>query len=280
MSQKDMTMESRKDRTEDKAEDSLKGKTALVTGGSRGIGRAISIALARRGVSVCIGYAGNDAAAEETERQCLAACAASTAAEKGAADPIRFLTCKADVSTEDGADQLVSCALQAFGHLDIVVNCAGITRDGLLLMMKAEDFDAVINTNLRGTCFVCKAASRSMIRHRSGRIINISSVVGLHGNAGQTSYAASKAGVIGFTKSLAKELASRGITVNAVAPGWIATDMTAAMTEEAKKKAEAAVPLGRIGKPEDVAEAVVFLASDSASYITGQVLGVDGGMGM
>lgn len=264
-------------------------KTALVTGGSRGIGRAICVALAKRGISVCIGYAGNEKAAAETLSLCEEAATEAESrngnnigepADTAAEEQQKFITCGADVSTEDGASKLVSETVKTFGHLDILVNCAGITRDGLLMMMKPEDFDSVIATNLRGTFLVCKAASRVMLKRRYGRIINISSVVGIHGNAGQTDYAASKAGVIGFTKSLAKEIASRGITVNAIAPGMIETDMTAAMTDQAKEAAEKAIPLGRIGKAEDVAAAAIFLASDEASYITGQVLGVDGGMGM
>ena len=248
-------------------------KTAVVTGGSRGIGRAICLAFAGRGISVVIGFAGRRDAAEETARLCREAAS-------HAADAPRFITCQADVSTEDGAGLLMDTAKKEFGRVDILVNCAGITRDGLLMMLRPEDFDAVIDTNLRGTFLTCRAVSRMMLKQRSGRIINISSVVGVHGNAGQTDYAASKAGVIGFTKSLAKEIASRGIMVNAVAPGIIATDMTAAMTDKAKEEAAASIPLKRIGSPEDVAAAVVFLASEEASYITGQVLCVDGGMGM
>lgn len=250
----------------------MNSRTAVVTGGSRGIGRAICTALAGRGVSVVIGYAGNREAAEETARLCREA-AAHTAAP-------RFIVCGADVSTEEGAGLLIDTAKEEFGRVDILVNCAGITRDGLLMMIRPEDFDAVIAANLRGTYLTCRAVSRLMLKQRSGRIINISSVVGIHGNAGQTNYAASKAGVIGFTKSLAKEIASRGITVNAVAPGMIETDMTAVMTDKAKEAAAAAIPLKRFGKPEDVAETVLFLASEESSYITGQVLCVDGGMGI
>ena len=225
------------------------GKTAVVTGGSRGIGRAVCLELAKGGANVVLCYAGNEAAAQETVAACEAA----------------------------GAKAL---AVKTFGRIDILVNNACITRDGLLMMMKESDFDDVISANLRGTFLCMKAVSRTMMKQRYGRIVNLSSVVGLRGNAGQVNYAASKAGVVGMTKSLAKELASRGVTVNAVAPGFIATDMTAAMTDAAKEATLAAIPMSRLGAPEDVARAVAFLASDEAAYITGQVLAVDGGMSM
>ena len=242
-------------------------KTAVVTGGSRGLGRAICLELARCGANVVLCYAGNEAAANET----VAACESLGA---------RAVAIRCDVSKEDEVKALMDAALKTFGRIDILVNNAGITRDGLLMMMKPEDFDAVIAANLRGTFLCMKAVARQMVKQRYGRIVNLSSVVGLHGNAGQVNYAASKAGVIGMTKSLAKELASRGVTVNAVAPGFIATDMTAAMTDAAKEATLAAIPMSRLGAPEDVARAVAFLASDEAAYITGQVLAVDGGMSM
>ena len=243
------------------------GKTAVVTGGSRGIGRAVCLELAKGGANVVLCYAGNESAASET----VSACEALGA---------KALAVKCDVSDGAQVKNLMDEAVKAFGRIDILVNNAGITRDGLLMMMKEEDFDAVISSNLRGTFLCMKAVSRLMMKQRCGRIVNLSSVVGLRGNAGQVNYAASKAGVIGMTKSLAKELASRGVTVNAVAPGFIDTDMTAAMTEAAKTATLAAIPMQRLGKPEDVAKAVAFLASDGAAYITGQVLAVDGGMAM
>ena len=243
------------------------GKTAVVTGGSRGIGRAVCLELAKGGANVVLCYAGNESAASET----VSACEALGA---------KALAVKCDVSDGAQVKNLMDEAVKAFGRIDILVNNAGITRDGLLMMMKEEDFDAVISSNLRGTFLCMKAVSRLMMKQRCGRIVNLSSVVGLRGNAGQVNYAASKAGVIGMTKSLAKELASRGVTVNAVAPGFIDTDMTAAMTEAAKTATLAAIPMQRLGKSEDVAKAVAFLASDGAAYITGQVLAVDGGMAM
>ena len=243
------------------------GKTAVVTGGSRSIGRAVCLELAKGGANVVLCYAGNETAANET----VSACEALGA---------KALAVKCDVADSAQVKALMDEAVKAFGRIDILVNNAGITRDGLLMMMKEDDFDAVISANLRGTFLCMKAVSRLMMKQRYGRIVNLSSVVGLRGNAGQVNYAASKAGVIGMTKSLAKELASRGVTVNAVAPGFINTDMTAAMTEAAKTATLAAIPMQRLGAPEDVARAVAFLASDSAAYITGQVLAVDGGMAM
>ena len=243
------------------------GKTAVVTGGSRGLGRAVCLELAKGGANVVFCYAGNEAAAKET----TAACEALGA---------KALAVQCDVAKADEVKALMDAAVKEFGRIDILVNNAGITRDGLLMMMKEEDFDAVIAANLKGTFLCMKAISRIMMKQRYGRIVNLSSVVGLRGNAGQVNYAASKAGVVGMTKSLAKELASRGVTVNAVAPGFIATDMTAAMTDAAKEATLASIPLQRLGAPEDVAHAVAFLASDEAAYITGQVLCVDGGMAM
>ena len=243
------------------------GKTAVVTGGSRGIGRAVCLELARGSANVVLCYAGNENAASET----VAACEALGA---------KALAVQCSVADAEAVKALMDTALKAFGRIDILVNNAGITRDGLLMMMKEDDFDAVIDTNLKGTFLCMKAVARQMVKQRHGRIVNLSSVVGLHGNAGQVNYAASKAGVIGMTKSLAKELASRGVTVNAVAPGFIETDMTAAMPEAAKTATLAAIPMGRMGAPEDIARTVAFLASDEAAYITGQVIAVDGGMSM
>ena len=243
------------------------GKTAVVTGGSRGIGRAVCLELAAGGANVVLCYAGNEAAARET----VAACEALGA---------KALAVRCDVADAAQVKALMDAAVQAFGAIHILVNNAGITRDGLLMLMKEEDFDAVINANLKGTFLCMKAVARLMMKQKYGRIVSMSSVVGLRGNAGQMNYAASKAGVIGLTKSMAKELATRGITVNAVAPGFIATDMTAAMPEAAKTATLASIPMQRLGAAEDVAKAVAFLASDDAAYITGQVLAVDGGMAM
>ena len=243
------------------------GKTAVVTGGSRGIGRAVCLELAKGGANVVLCYAGNESAANDA----VAACEALGA---------KALAVRCDVADAGEVKALVDTAVKAFGRVDILVNNAGITRDGLLLTMREEDFDAVVATNLRGTFLCMKAVARPMMRQRYGRIVNLSSVVGLRGNAGQVNYAASKAGVVGMTKSLAKELASRNVTVNAVAPGFIETDMTAAMPESAKTATLAAIPMQRLGAAEDVARAVAFLVSDEAAYITGQVLAIDGGMSM
>ena len=246
---------------------SLTGKTAIVTGGSRGIGRAICLKLAAQGANLVINYAGNDAAAEETRSLCL---------EHG----VQAVLVKGSVADPEVARQLAETAQKEFGSIDILVNNAGITRDNLLMRMSDEEFDAVIETNLKGAFYCMRAVTRPMMRQRSGRIINISSVVGIAGNAGQVNYAASKAGVIGMTKSLARETASRGMTVNAVAPGFIRTDMTDVLGDSVKEGILGNIPLGKFGEAEDVANAVLFLASDEAAYITGQVLSVDGGMAM
>lgn len=245
----------------------FRGKTAVVTGGSRGIGRAICLELAKGGANVALCYTSAEAGARETAALCEA-CGVSAIA----------LRC--DVSSEEEVKNLMETAVREFGRIDILVNNAGITRDGLLMGMKEADFDAVCSINLKGSFLCMKAVSRMMMKQRYGRIINISSVVGLHGNAGQMNYAASKAGVIGMTKSMAKELGSRGITVNAVAPGFIDTDMTAQMPQKVREGLLDEIPAKRIGTAQDVAYAVAFLADDSAAYITGQVLCVDGGMGM
>ena len=245
----------------------LDGKTALVTGASRGIGRAIALCLAAEGARVAINYAGNVKAAEEVK--------AAIEAAGGTA-----ILCQADIADSAAVEAMVANVVKEFGTIDILVNNAGITRDTLLMRMKDEDFAKVLDTNLKGVFYCTKAVSKLMMKKRSGRIINMASVVGLVGNAGQTNYAAAKAGVIGFSKSAARELASRGITVNVVAPGFIGTDMTAVLPEAVKEKTLAGIPLGKMGEPEDVANAVLFLASDQASYITGQVVHVDGGMVM
>jgi 3-oxoacyl-[acyl-carrier protein] reductase len=246
---------------------SLKDRIAVVTGGSRGIGRAIAMTLAAAGATVVVNYQRNAAAADETV-------AAITAAD-GAA-----ISIQADVSVSADVERLFKTVLDQYGTVDILVNNAGITRDTLLLRMKEDDFDTVIDTNLRGVYLCTKAALRPMTRARSGRIINIASVVGLIGNAGQSNYAAAKAGIIGFTRAVAREMASRGITVNAVAPGYIETELTAGLGEQVRAAILEAIPLGRLGTPQDVANLVCFLASDAAAYITGQTLTVDGGMVM
>ena len=245
----------------------LVGKVALVTGGSRGIGRAIALKLAKNGADVAINYAGNTAAAEEV---------------KAAIEQMgrKALLIQCSVADTDGVQAMVNQVVKELGRLDILVNNAGITRDGLLMRMKEADWDDVMNTNLKGVYNCSKAVMRTMMKQKSGRIVNMASVVGEMGNAGQANYAAAKAGVIGFTKSLAKEVASRGITVNAIAPGFIATDMTRVLSDDQKAEMARTIPLGRAGQPEDVANAVLFLASEGAAYITGQVLNVDGGMVM
>ena len=244
---------------------SLNGQTALVTGASRGIGRAVALALAAEGAEVVVNYASSPEAAE--------AVVAEIQAKGGSAYAL-----KADVSDEASVDDLIKTVLKRSERIDVLVNNAGITRDGLLMRMKTEDWQAVINLNLTGVFLCTRAVTRPMLKQRSGRIINITSVVGLMGNAGQANYAAAKAGVVGLTRSSAKEMASRGITVNAVAPGFIATDMTKDLEADAILSA---IPLGRFGSPDQVAGAVRFLAADpAAAYITGQVLQVDGGMVM
>lgn len=245
----------------------LKGKAALVTGASRGIGRAIAIALAEAGADVVVNYAGSESAAADTAR------AIEALGRKA-------VLAKADVGKAAEAEQLVKTALDTFGKLDILVNNAGITRDNLLMRMKEEEFDQVIETNLKGVYNCLKAVTRPMMKQRSGTIINISSVVGVLGNAGQANYVAAKAGVIGLTKSAARELASRGITVNCVAPGFIETDMTDKLTGEMKSSMLAQIPLAKLGQPEDIARVVTFLAGEGASYMTGQTIHVDGGMVM
>lgn len=249
------------------AENEILTRTAIVTGGSRGIGRAVCVALAKQGVQVVVNYCHGEQAANETVALCEQA-------------GVKAIAVQADVSTAEGVKKLFEEAVSAFGRVDILVNNAGITRDNLILRLSEEDFDKVLDTNLKSAFLCCKEAARRMVRQRYGRIINLSSVVALRGNAGQTNYAASKAGLIGLTKSLARELASRNVTVNAIAPGFIMTDMTAALPEAVQAEMCKGIPAGRAGQPEDVANAVTFLAAEQSSYLTGQVLCVDGGMAM
>jgi 3-oxoacyl-[acyl-carrier protein] reductase len=245
----------------------LEGKRAIVTGGSRGIGRAIALRLADEGADVAVCASSSAASAEAV-------------AEEIRAKGRKALGCQADVSNAAQVEALISETLEAFSSIDILVNNAGINRDGLIMRMKEEDWDSVLDVNLKGAFLCTKAVSRSMMKARSGRIVNLSSVVGLMGNAGQVNYSASKAGLLGLTKSSAKELGSRGITVNAVCPGFIPTDMTDGMPEQGKAALIDLIPLGRLGTTENIAAAVAFLASDDASYITGQSIVVDGGMVM
>lgn len=242
-------------------------KIALITGGGRGIGRAICLELAARGTTVIVNYNRSAAAAAEVVAQIEAAGGIGK-------------TMQADVSDAEQVAAMFKTIASEYGKIDILVNNAGMTRDNVIMMMKPADFDVVIETNLRSCWLCCKTAARSMMRKRSGSIVNITSVVGIAGNGGQTNYAASKAGIIGLTKSLAKEVSVRGIRVNAVAPGFVETDMTAELADDLRKKAIEAIPLGRMGAPQDIAKAVAFLASDEAAYITGQTLVVDGGMVM
>lgn len=238
----------------------LENKVAIITGASRGIGKVIAHEFHAEGASVVIGDIAESSVADELGERA------------------RFI--KVDISKKEDAQRLIDFSLESFGKIDILVNNAGITRDALFIRMKDEDWENVIRINLTGTAYCTRAVARPMMRQRSGRIINMASVVGLTGNVGQANYAASKAGVIGLTKTMAKELASRGITVNAIAPGFIDTPMTAKLSEKAKKKMLDTVPLRRMGTPKDIAEVATFLASDKASYITGQVIQVDGGMVM
>ena len=243
----------------------LTGKNALVTGAGRGIGKAIALELAAKGAFVIVNYNGSKEAAEQTVAEIKAA----------GGDAIAY---QCSVSDYEACGAMITALIKEYAHIDILVNNAGITRDGLLMKMSEEDFDAVINTNLKGCFNTIRHMSRYFLKQRAGKIINISSVSGILGNAGQANYSASKAGVIGLTKAVARELASRGINVNAVAPGFVETDMTDALSDSVKENLKSQIPLGKIGHPQDIAKAVAFLASPDANDITGQVLSVDGGM--
>lgn len=243
----------------------LENKVALVTGAGRGIGRAIAIALAKEGAEVVVNYNGSEERAKEVKQ---------TIEENGGKASIY----KCNVSDFEACEAMIKDIVKEHGRLDILVNNAGITKDGLIMKMKEEDFDSVLNVNLKGTFNTIRHSARQMLRQKSGKIINISSVSGILGNAGQANYAASKAGVIGLTKTMARELGSRGITVNAIAPGFVDTEMTGVLSEEIRENACRQIILGRFGKPKDIANVAVFLASDKADYITGQIISVDGGM--
>ena len=243
------------------------GRVAIVTGGGRGIGRAVALRLAKEGADVAVSYRSNDEAAEKAEEEVRTA-------------GMRCETFKGDVALQEDVEALVKGVIEAFGRIDILVNNAGLTRDNLMMRMKEEEFDDVLNTNLKGTYLCTRAVLRPMIRARWGRIINISSVVGLVGNAGQANYAASKAGIIGFTKSVAREVAQRGITANVVAPGYVETELTGSLPEKVKDQIKGQVPAGRFGEAEEVAEVVAFLAGEGSGYVTGQTVAVDGGMTM
>lgn len=246
---------------------SLEGKIALVTGSSRGIGRAIALALGKKGVNVAVNYAGNEQKAEEVVQELQAL-------------GVKVIKIRANVADEQDVKAMIKEVTKEFGRLDILVNNAGITRDNLLMRMKVEEFDEVIETNLKGAFLCTKAVTRTMMKQRYGKIINIASIVGVSGNPGQANYVAAKAGLIGLTKSTAKELATRNILVNAIAPGFITTDMTDVLTEDQKDAILSQIPLEKLGEPEDIANVVCFLASDEAKYITGQTIHVDGGMVM
>lgn len=245
----------------------LKGKCAIVTGAAKGIGRAIATELAKNGANIVLNYRSSEDKAIELENELISL-------------GVEVLRVKGDISKIEDVENLVNASKGKFGRIDIMVNNAGITKDTLILRMKEEDFDTVIDVNLKGVFNCLKTITPVMVKQKQGKIINLSSVVGLIGNAGQVNYAASKAGVIGMTKSLAKEVGSRGITVNAVAPGFISTDMTDVLGEKFKEEAKKGIPLKRLGEPEDVAKVVAFLASENANYVTGQVINVDGGMVM
>ncbi|MFD1067173.1 3-oxoacyl-[acyl-carrier-protein] reductase [Oceanobacillus locisalsi] len=245
----------------------LQGQTAVVTGASRGIGREIALELAKNGANVVVNYSGSEAKAEEVVTE---------VEELG----VKAVKIQANVADEESVKQLMKQTVKEFGSIDILVNNAGITKDNLLMRMKEEEFDEVIQTNLKGTFLCTKAVTRQMMKQKSGRIINVASIVGVSGNPGQANYVAAKAGVIGLTKTTAKELASRNILVNAVAPGFISTDMTDELSEEQQESLLQLVPLERFGKPEDVSRVIRFLASEDANYITGQTIHIDGGMVM